>query len=146
NGAEDISQIAPNLALIGYASQSSRSGKDAQQGNFGQTHGRRPVIDQHDLVARKRELVPAACSCAIARRQELDAGVPAGIFNPISRFVSEFAEVHLPRMRGAAKHVNVCAGAEDALLGAGQDYSANLGMLEADALQSVVQLNVDPKL
>src|SRR5208282_4407764 len=44
------------------------------------------------------------------------------------------------------EHVDVGAGAEDPLLAAGQDDRAHLGMLEADAVQRVVQLDVDAEI
>src|SRR5208282_185430 len=70
----------------------------------------------------------------------------AGILDPIPRFVRELAEVHLPWMTGEAQHVDVCPGAKNSTLGAGNEDTTDLGVFEADALQGIVQLNVDPQI
>ena len=70
----------------------------------------------------------------------------AGILHAVARFVGELAEVHLPRVRGRAQHVDVGAGAEHALAGAGEHDARDFGMLEANALQDVVQLNVNAQV
>src|SRR5260370_30576630 len=70
----------------------------------------------------------------------------AGVFDAVARFVGEFAEIDFPGVGGKAKHVDVCAGTENAILGAGNDDGANFGMLEADALEVVVKLFVDPEV
>ena len=70
----------------------------------------------------------------------------AGVFNRQPGFVGELAEVHLPRVRRAAQHEDVRAGAEDALLQAGDDDGAGFGMLEADALDGVGELDVDAEI
>ena len=62
------------------------------------------------------------------------------------RLVGELAEVHLPRVRRAAQHEDVRAGAEDALLQAGDDDRAHFGMLEAEALDRVGELDVDAEV
>ena len=69
--------------------------------------------------------------------------MPAGIFHSIAGFVREFAEIHLPGMRGKSEHVNICAGAENAALGAVDHHGTNLRMLEANAVQRIVQFDID---
>src|ERR1700733_2858096 len=49
-------------------------------------------------------------------------------------------------MGAEAEHVNVCARAEDAIFRAGDDDAANFGMLEADALQRVVEFDVHAEI
>ena len=73
-------------------------------------------------------------------------GVRARVFHRQPRLVGELAEVHLPRVRRAAQHEDVGAGAEDALLQAGDDDGVDFGMLEADALNRVGQLDVDAEI
>ena len=70
----------------------------------------------------------------------------AGVFDREPRLVGELAEVHLPRVRRAAQHEDVRAGAEDALLEAGDDDGVDLGVLEADALDRVGELDVDAEV
>jgi hypothetical protein len=121
-------------------------GSTASSGVSGRTHGGIRIVDQHDLVARERQLVSAARADAVQRGQELEAGVLARVLHAEARFVGELAEVHLPRMRGSAQHEDVRAGAEDALLEAGDDDGLYFGMLEAEALDRVGQLDVDAKV
>src|SRR5215472_8492982 len=49
-------------------------------------------------------------------------------------------------MRGQSQHVNVGARAENAVLRTGNDYRSNFWVLEADALQGVVELDVHPQI
>src|SRR5258707_3879808 len=70
----------------------------------------------------------------------------AGVFDAVARFVGEFAEIDFPGVGRKAKHVDVCAGTENAILGAGNGDGANFGMLEARALEGVVKLDVDPEV
>ena len=70
----------------------------------------------------------------------------ARVFHRQPRLVGELAEVHLPRVRRAAQHEDVGAGAEDALLQAGDDDGVDLGMLEAQPLDRVGELDVDAEV
>src|SRR5215471_6001416 len=98
NRAEDVSQIAAHFALVGYASQPSSSRKNAQERHLRQTHGGRAVVDENDFVACKGKFISSSSRSPVACGQKLDSGVTAGILNPISGFVRELAEVHLPGM------------------------------------------------
>src|SRR5690606_13329820 len=64
----------------------------------------------------------------------------------VSGFVGELAEVHLPGMSGQAQHENIRARTEDTVLEAGDDNAAHFRMLEADALDGVVQLDAHTKV
>ncbi|MOA33485.1 hypothetical protein D3C78_1547840 [compost metagenome] len=75
-GAEDIGQVVADLALVGHARQTARAGQHAQQRHLGQRHGRRTVIDQHDLVAGQRQFIAAARAGAVDGREEFQAFVP----------------------------------------------------------------------
>jgi hypothetical protein len=57
-------------------------------------------------------------------------------------FVGELAEVHLVGMRGLREHADVRARAEHLVQAPGDHDGADLGMLEAQALDGVVQLDV----
>ncbi|MCY1544674.1 hypothetical protein D9M68_805730 [compost metagenome] len=65
-----------------------------------------------------------------------------GVFHAVARLVGELAEVHLPGVAGNAEHEDVRARAEDAVLAAGDDHAAHFRVLEADAVERVVQLDV----
>ena len=73
-------------------------------------------------------------------------GVRAGVLDREPRLVGELAEVHLGAVRRAAQHDDVRAGAEDALLERGDDDGAHLGVLEAQALDGVGELDVDAEV
>ena len=145
-GAEDVGQVVAHAALVGDARQATGAGQYAEQRHLGQRHRRRAVVDQHDVVARQRQLVAAAGAGAVQRGDELQPRVARRILDAIARLVGELAEVDLPRMRREAQHEDVGAGAEDALLGRRDDHRAHLGVLEAHAVQRIVQLDVDAEV
>jgi hypothetical protein len=70
----------------------------------------------------------------------------AGVFHAIPGLVRELAEIHLPGVIRLRQHVNVGAGGEYASLRARKHDRANLGMLEPNPLQGVVQLDVDAEV
>jgi len=70
----------------------------------------------------------------------------ARILDAVARLVGEFAEIDLRSVAGLSEHVDIGAGTEDPLLAARHDHDAHLGMLEADAVQRVRQLDVDAKV
>ena len=101
-------------------------GQDSKQRRFRQADSGVSVVHEEDLVAGERQLVSAARADAVDRGQELDAGMLARVLDREPGFVRELAEVHLPRMRRSAQHEDVRAGAEDALLEAGDDDRVQL--------------------
>ena len=145
-GAEHVGVIAADFALVGHAREAAGAGQNAEQRKFGEADGGRAIVDEDDVVAGEREFVAAAGGRAVERGEKFQAGVCAGVFDSVARFIGEFAEVHFPRVGAEAEHVNVCAGAEDAIFRAGDDDGANFGMLEADALERVVEFDVDAKI
>ena len=66
----------------------------------------------------------------------------AGVFNTVAGFVGELTEVNFPSMGRKAQHKNIGARAKDAVFQTGDDNAFHFRMLKADALQSVVQLNI----
>ena len=73
--------------------------------------------------------------------------VRAGVLDGEPRLVGELAEVHLEaRGPSCAEHEDVGAGAEDALLQARDDDGVHLGVLEAQALDRVGELDVDAEV
>ena len=141
-GAEEIGQVAPHLSLVGDAGEAAGARQHAQQRHLGQAHGGGAVVDHQDFVAGERDLVAAAGAGAVHRGEKLEPVVAAGILHAVARFVGELAEIHLPAVARLAQHVNVGAGAEHALARRGEDHAAHPGVLEADAVQGIVQLDV----
>src|SRR5258706_6785257 len=141
-GAEDVGVVVAHAALVRQARQASGARQHPQQRDFGKRHGRRSVVDQDDLVAGERQLVAAARASAVQRRDEADPRVARGVLDGVARLVGELAEVDFPRVAREAQHEDVRARAEDALIEAREDHGPNLGMLEADAVQRIGELDV----
>ena len=59
-GAEHVGAIVPHLALVHQAGQSAGPRQHREKRQFGQGHGRGAIIDQHDVIGRQRQLIPAA--------------------------------------------------------------------------------------
>ena len=144
--AEDVGMVTAHAALVGDARQAAGPWQHAQQRHFGQAHRRAAVVDQPDLVAGECQLVAAAGGGAVAGGDELEAGVRRGVLDAVARLVGELAEVHLPGVRREAEHEDVGAGAEDPVARARHDDAAHLGVLEAEPLQRVVELDVDAQV
>ena len=145
-GGEVVRQVAAHPALVGQPGQPAGAGQDAEQRQLGQRHGRRAVVDQHDVLAGQRELVTAAGGGAVERRE---IGLPrarGGVLHRVARLVGELAEVHLPAVLRRGQHPDIRTGAEDPVLAAGEHHDAHLGMLEAQPLGRVVQLDVDAQV
>ena len=145
-GGEEVGAVTTDVALVDDAGQSARAGQHAQQRHLGQRHGRRAVVDQHDVVAGQGQLVAATGSGAVDRG---DPGLARGrgrVLDAVAGLVGELAEVHLPRVRGLGEHPDVGAGAEHAVETAGQHHRLDLRVLEAQPLHGVVQLDVDTEV
>src|SRR5205085_2600993 len=95
------------------------------------------VVNEVNLVARNRQLVAAARSRAVQRGDVALARMARGVLDCAARLVRELAEVDLEAVLGGAEHVDVRARAEDARLEAGDDDTAYLRVLEAQALDCV---------
>ena len=137
--AEDVGEVVANVTLVGEPGQAPGAGQDAEQGHLGQTDRARAVVDEDDLVAGKRQLIAAARARAIDGGEELQALVPGRILEAVAGFVGELAEIDLPGVAGQAEHEDVGARAEHPLAGAHDDHRAHLRMLEAYAVDGVVE-------
>ena len=139
---EHVAPIATDLALVRDAGESTGTRKDAQERHLGERDGAVAVVDEEDPVAGERELVPAARRGAVERGDEALVRVRRCILDPEARLVGVLAEVDLEGVRAAAEHHDVRAGAEHPVEGAGHDDGADLGVLEAQALDRVAELDV----
>src|SRR6266496_3415226 len=74
-----------------------------------------------------------------------DLGVDIELHDAVQRLRFEHPEVRAVILTSAKDGV-FCAGAEHPVLGAGQDDGAHLGVLEAQPLHGVVQLDVDAEV
>ena len=66
--AEEVGVVAPNLPLVDDPGETTRPGQDAEEGDLGEGHRARAVVDQQDPVAGEGELVAPARRRAIKRR------------------------------------------------------------------------------
>ena len=137
-GGEHVGQVAADVALVDDPGEPAGAGQHAQQRHLGQRHRRRPVVDEHDLVARQRQLVAAAGGGAVDGGEPHLAGVGGGVLDGVAGLVGELAEVDLVVVGGPGQHLDVGAGAEHLVEPAGDDHRADLGVLEAQALDDVV--------
>ena len=140
---ESVRQIPAHLALVDDARQAARAGEHPEERYLGQRHGRRTVVDQDNLVARERQLVTAARRRAVARREEADATLGAGLLDVEPRLVGVLAEVDLERVGCRREHVDVRARAENAVMPGRDHRRLYLGMREPQALHGIGELDVD---
>src|SRR5204863_5730547 len=144
--AEEISEVAAHTALVDDARQATGAGQHAKQRRLRQADGRIAIVDEKNVVARERQLVAAAGANAVERREKTQSRLRAGVFEGEPRLVGVFAEVDLPAVARLAQHHDVRAGAEHAILEAGDYDRVNFRMLEADALHGVGELDVDAEI
>jgi hypothetical protein len=138
--------VAPHHALVDQPRQAAGAGQHGEQRQLGQRHGARTVVGQQDLLARQRQLVTAARRDTVDRADVGLVRMHARILDGEARFVGELAEVHLVVVGAETQHVDVGAGAEDAVALAADHHGADLRMLEAQPLHGVRQLDVDAEV
>ncbi len=114
--------------------------------HLGEGDGRRSVVDEDDVIAGEGEFVAATGGVAVEGGEVALAGGAGGVLDAVAGLVRELAEVHLVGVRRAAEHPDVRPGAEDPLLQGLDDHRLHLGMLEAEPLDGVVELDVDAEV
>ncbi|MNN10352.1 hypothetical protein D3C81_1232740 [compost metagenome] len=134
------------MALVGHTGQAAGARQHAQQRHFRQAHRGGAVVHQQDFVAGQRQFIAAAGAGAVDRCQELQAAVLRRVFDAVAGLVGELAEVDLPRMAADAEHEDIGARAEHLVLAAGDDHGAHFGVFEADAVERIVQFDIDAKV
>ena len=142
-GAEHIGAIAAHLALVDEPREPARAGKHREERRLREAHRGVAVIHQHRLGARERELVSAARRRPLACSERGQPRVLAGILEVQPRFVRELAEVHLERVGREPEHVDVRAGAEHPVEIRAEHHALHLGMLEAQPLDRIRELDID---
>src|SRR6202030_465207 len=133
-------------ALVRNAREAPRPRQYAEQRNFGQRNAGGAVVDQVNLIASESELIATAGARTMHRRDELQSRAAACVLDAVARLISKFAEIDLPRVAGQSEHEDIGAGAEDSILEARDHDRSHLRMLETDALDGVVKLDVYPKI
>jgi hypothetical protein len=143
---EDVGEVATHVALVDDAREPARPRQHAEERHLGEADRRVAVVLEEDLVARGGELVAPARARAAHGADGLDARRRGGVLEGEPRLVRELAEVHLERVRRRAEHEDVGARAEDAVLPARDEEGADLGVLEAQPLDRVGELEVDAEV
>ncbi len=64
-GGEHVGQVSADVAFVDQPGQAARAREHAEQRHLGEGHGRGPVVDEDDLLARQRQLVAAAGGGAV---------------------------------------------------------------------------------
>ena len=145
-GAEEVGVVAPHFAFVGDAREPAGAGQNRKQRQFRQRHRRRAVVDQHDVVGSKRQLVAAAGRGAADGADGPQAGILAQVFDAVARLVGEFAEIDFVGVARAGQHADIGAGAEHPRLARAQHDDAHLRMLEAQPLDGVGKLDIDAEI
>lgn len=138
--------VAAHLALVDHAGEPAGARQHREQRHLRQRDRGRAVIGHHDVVGRERKLVTAAGRGAVYDGDEALAGVLAGVLQAVAGFIGEFAEVDLMGVGRARQHADVGAGAEHAVLARAHHHDLHLGVLEAQPLHNVRQLDVDAEV
>ena len=145
-GAEDVREVAPHLALVGQSREPAGAGQDREQRRLRQRDGRAPVVHQHDVVGRKRQLVAAPRAAAVDRRKVDLARMVAGVLDGEPGLVGELAEIDFMAVARPAQHADVGTGAEHVVLAGLDHHGAHFRMLEAQPLHRIVELDVDRQI
>ncbi len=143
---EDVGQVAAHVALVHHPGEPAGAGKHPEKRDLREAHRRGGVVHEQDLVAGQGQLVAAPRAGPVHGRQGLEARMLGGVLEGQAGLVRVLAEVDLEGVGGGAQHVDVGPRAEDAVLGAADHEGADLGVLEADTLDRVRQLDVDSQV
>jgi hypothetical protein len=138
--------VAAHLTLVGDAGEPAGARQYRQQRQFRQRNRRRTVVDQHDMVGRKRKLVTATGRGSVDHTDGLQAGGGARVLDAVAGFVGELAEIDLVGVGRARQHADIRASAEHARLGRTQQQYLHLRMLETQPLDHVGKLDVNAKV
>ena len=141
---ENTSAIAAHHPFVDEPSQPARAGKHREKRRLGKRHRGVAVVDEQYLVGRKRELVAATGRDAVERGQILLSALAARFFHAEPGLVRVLAEVDFEAVGRGRQHKDVGAGGKDAVFAARNDDGLDLGMLEAQTLDRVRELDVDP--
>ena len=145
-GREEVGAVPAHLALVDHAHQASGSRQHPERGHLGQRHRARPVVGEQDPVRGERELVAASRRAPADRAQVALPGVGARVLDRAAGLVGELAEGDLVRVGRRTQHADVRSRAEHPLLRGADDHRRHLGMLEAQALHRIGELDVDSEV
>ena len=138
--------VAAHLALVDHPRQPAGARQHRQQRHFRQRHRRRAVVGEDDVIGRQRQFIAAAGRGAVDDGDETLAGILAGILQPVAGLVGEFAEIDLVGVGRAGQHADIGAGAEHAVLARAHQHHLDVGMLEAQPLHRVGELDIDAEI
>ena len=98
------------------------------------------------MVAGQRQLVSAAGTGTAHGGNIFLPGIGLSGLHGVSRFIGEFAEIHLVGMFSARQHPDIGAGAEDALFPRRKNDDTHLRMFKTHSLDDVGKFDVDAEI
>ena len=140
--AEKVGVVAAHPPLVHQPGQTPGAGQHGKQRQLGQRHRARSIVDQHDVLTGKGQLVPSPCRRAVDRADVGLSGVGRGVFYGVPGLVGELAEVHLEGVAGLRQHPDVGPGAKHPVVPRCNHHRAHAGMLKPQPLHRVVELDV----
>ena len=143
-GAEHISQVPAYHPFIDHPRETAGAGQNGKQGNFRQRYCGIAVVDQDQVIHSQRQFITAAGRRPVHRAQVALAREFPGVFNGVAGLIGEFTEVHLMAVGGVRQHADVGAGAEHGGLSGTDHHSFYFRVLKTQALNGIVQFDIDP--
>ena len=144
--AEHVGQVAPHLALVDEARQPARARAArraaAPRAATRPSSRRRRARSRRTRAparSRRRRTMPLSAARNLTRSARSRPRSRRVSFVNLQKFTFQACD-------GLPEHEDVGAGAEDALLAAGDDDAAHLGVLEAQPLDRVGELDVDAEV
>jgi hypothetical protein len=146
DGTEEIGMVAAHFALVRDPRKSPCARQHREQRHFRQSDGGRAVVDQQNMVGGQGQFIAAAGRRSMDDANVFLPGMLARILDRIARLIRELAKIDLMRVGRAGQHPDVGARAKHARLARTQHDRFDLGMFETQALDGVVEFDVDAEV
>ena len=141
-GTEHIRPVAPHFSFVRHPRQPAGPRQHSQQRHLGQRNRRRAVIGQHDMIACKRQFIPAPGTRTFYDGHVFLTAIRFGSLKGIAGFIGEFAEIDLMAVFRTPQHPNIRPSTEHAVFARLHDNDFNLRMLKPHTLHDIVQFDI----
>ncbi len=138
--------IAAHLALVDHPRQPAGARQHREQRHFRQGDCGSAIVGEDDVIGRQRQFIAAAGRGAVDDRDKTLPGILAGILQPVAGLVGKLAEIDLVGVGGARQHADIGAGAEHAVFAGTHDHHFDAGMLKAQPLHRVGELDIHAEI
>ena len=98
------------------------------------------------MVARESKFISTARTGTIDGGKKANTRIVGRILDPVTGFVRELTEIDFVSVCRLGQHPDVSTGAEYSFLVRRHDHSTNLWVFEPDALQSIVELDINTQI